>query len=179
MHVMATNETATGGTTVSAQMLGNGAILLLTYSGMPGNHPAVYGNTAFLWQTMGLGGIPYNTAPLQTQQIPTNTQAGDIAFKNLPVRKQPYIIGYSVGLEIANICSSVSIAADGATSAFQTSVHVLNVTSQMVSVAYNTPPGNLPVRAGQWIGLWQGPRRPTLLRPLRLFRSTATTLQDP
>jgi hypothetical protein len=154
MHIMATNETAAG-TTVSAQLLGNGDILL-KYSGMPGNHPGAFGNMAFLWQ-FGLKGIPYGTAPLQAQPIQNNTQAGEILFKTLPVQKQPYIIGYAVGLAVATVCSSVSIAADGTTSAFQTSVNVLNGTSQMVSVAYNTPPGNQPERSGQWIGLWQGP----------------------
>jgi hypothetical protein len=79
---------------------------------------------------------------------------------------QPYTIGYAVGPEVTNICSWVSIAPNGSTSTFQTSVQVVNVSRQMVVVQYETPAGNQPPVYRQWIGLWQGPEPSYTIPPI-------------
>lgn len=150
---MAMGETKTAGITVSAEIIGSSDIIL-NYSGLPGNLPANYGNTAYLWQSEM---IPYNMPPLQAQSIPSNTQAGSVDISNLQLRMVPYIIGYAVGPETGNICSWVSIAADGANSTFETSLQLVEVTPQLLAVRYVTPDGNQPALYGQSIGLWQGP----------------------
>jgi hypothetical protein len=150
---MALSETKTAGTTVSAQIVGSSDIIL-NYSGLPGNLPAAYGNTAYLWQSKW---IPYDYPPLQEQAIPTNTQAGSVDIGNLQLQRLPYIVGYAVGPETSSICSWVSIAADDTSSTFQTSLQLVEVTAQLVAVRYETPDGNQPALYAQSIGLWQGP----------------------
>jgi hypothetical protein len=107
------------------------SIMILKHSCLLGNQPNSYGNTAFLWQAPF---IPYGMPPLATQAIPGNVQNGSVAISNLQLQMVPYIVGYAVGPAVENICSSVSIAADGSTSAFQTSIKVVEVTAQMVAV---------------------------------------------
>jgi hypothetical protein len=153
MQPMALNATNTAVTTVSAQIVGSSDIILY-YNGLPGNQPANYGNTAYLWQSER---IPYNIPPLQQQAILTDTQSGSVGIGNLQLQRVPYIIGYAVGPETANICSWVSIAADRTSSTFETSLEVIDVTSQLVAVRYATPDGNQPALSGQSISLWMGP----------------------
>ncbi|HEV7600345.1 MAG TPA: hypothetical protein VGO49_08800 [Bradyrhizobium sp.] len=95
------NETKTAGITVNAKIVGSNDIIL-NYNSLNGNLPASYGNPAYLRQSEW---IPYNMPPLRAQSIPSNTQAGSVDIGNLQIQRVPYIIGYAVGPEIANICS--------------------------------------------------------------------------
>jgi hypothetical protein len=131
---------------------------------MPGNQPADYGNTAFLWGEPEI--VPYGTPPLAAQPIPTNLENGVVDLGNLQLQERTYTVGYAVGPEVKNTCSWVSIAIDGTTSTFQTSVQVVYVAQQMVAVQYETPAGNQPPVYGQWIGLWEGPSASHTIPPV-------------
>jgi hypothetical protein len=170
---MATNQT-TAGTTVSAEAVSANNILL-KFAGMPGNQPASYSNTVFLWQEPQI--IPYAMPPLASQVIPTNNENGEVVLANLQLQMQPYTVGYAVGPEVTNVCSWVSIAPDGATTTFQTSLQVVAVSLQMVVVQYETPAGCQPGVYGHWIGLWQGPSASHTIPPIASVQIGANNSQ--
>jgi hypothetical protein len=149
-------STSSVGTTVSAAAI-SGTDILLSYLTMPGNQPSTYANTAFIWQSDS--SIPYNTAPLSSQSVPTNTQNGSMDFGGLAVQSKAYTIGYAVGPNVSNICSWVSIpAGTGPNTTFQSSVWTTpdGILPDIVLVHYDTPVGNQPQTNSQWIGIWQG-----------------------
>jgi hypothetical protein len=135
----------------------------VAYNTMPGNQPNTYGNYVAIWQNSD--SIPWNTDPLQTQQIVSNTQAGDMIFSGLNITVNSYIIGYGVGPQLTgtgvqkqgNICSTVFVPAvgGGAPTQFLPSIQVLSIGANSVAVSFNLPSGILPQSNGAWIGLWR------------------------
>ncbi|MET3132786.1 hypothetical protein AAKU55_003066 [Oxalobacteraceae bacterium GrIS 1.11] len=158
--------TTSAGTTVNAPSV-SATDILLTYTTLPGNQPSSYSNTVFIWQNPD--GIPYNQTPQASQAVPTNTQNGSMDFDDLQVQNKAYTIGYATGPNVSNICSWVSIPAGmGPNTTFQTSLSVPpnGIQPDVVLVAYDTPVGNQPQTAGQWIGIWQGSAPSYTVAPL-------------
>ncbi|HEV7878565.1 hypothetical protein [Bradyrhizobium sp.] len=161
---MAVDQTTTAGTSVTAVAV-TANNLLLEFVGMPGNQPASYDNTVFLWQEPQI--IPYAMPPLASQAIPINAESGTVDIGNLELVMQPYTAGYAVGPEVTNVCSWVSIAPDGTvTTTFQTSLQLFSLSAQMVSVQYETPAGCQPRAYGHWIGFWEGPSASHIIPPI-------------
>lgn len=126
-----------------------------TYNTLPGNQPNTYGNALFLWQSNNQ--IPYNTTPLATFKIPGDEQDGSFVFPNLQIQLKSYILGYSVGPYIQQICSTAYIPASGTDfPTFQTNLDVTNISSDSAIVNYQTPDGYQPQTNENWIGLWKG-----------------------
>lgn len=156
VSILSLVTTTSSGTTVNAPSV-TGTDILLNYITLPGNQPSSYANTVFIWQNPD--GIPYNEQPLSSQAVPTNTQSGSMDFSGLQVQAKAYTIGYATGPNVSNICSWVSIPAGmGPNTTFQTSISVPpnGIQPDVVLVSYDTPVGNQPQTAGQWLGIWQG-----------------------
>lgn len=124
-----------------------------TYDTISGNQPNTYANTLFLWQNTNA--IPYNQAPLASFSVPGNTQMGSFAFSGISVQAWPYIIGYAVGPNPAQICSTAYIPATGSAYVyFQTSLDI-SVLPDSVIISYATPANNTPQTNGNWVGIWE------------------------
>lgn len=134
----------------------------VAYNTMPGNQPNSYGNYVGIWQNMD--SIPWNTEPLQTQQIVSNTPTGDMIFGGLNITVNSYIIGYAVSPELSgsgmqkqgNICATTFIPPIGGTaSQFSPSMQVLSIGANSVAVGFDLPSGVQPQSNGAWIGIWR------------------------
>ena len=141
----------------------------LSYDTMPGNAPADYGNFVAIWQNQNQ--IPWNLEPLHTKQILSDSQAGSISFDGLNVTDNSYIIGYGVGPEIGNICSTVFIPAGkfDPTKAqlFQTSVSTVYVGTTSLTFKFQTPTGYTPKTNENWAGIWRGATVPYIGDPIK------------
>ena len=137
------------------------------YDTMPGNQPNTYGNFLAIWQNYD--SIPWNTEPLKTFPIPTNTPSGSAAFTGLNVNNNSYIIGYAVGPTLTatgnaqkygNICATAFIPAASATgdqgTIFTPSISNFNIGSTSVSFQFELPDGILPQSDGAWAAIWKG-----------------------
>ncbi|MFC6296597.1 hypothetical protein GNF76_08245 [Pseudomonas sp. CCM 7893] len=154
------------GTTVDAPSV-TGTDIIVVYNTMPGNQPSTCSNTVFLYQADAA--IPYNQKPQASQAVPTNSQSGSMDFSGLQVQNKPYIIGYATGPDVTQICSWVLVPAGmGPNTTFQTSISVPpgGIQPDVVLVSYDTPVGNQPQSAGQWLGIWQGSAPSYTVTPL-------------
>jgi hypothetical protein len=135
------------------------------YSTMPGNQPNTYGNFLSIWQNSA--SIPWNTDPIRTIPVPTNTPSGSATFDKLTVNNNDYIIGYSTGPTLnpignvqkyGNICSSAYIpqASTGESTIFTPGITAIKVGSTSVSFEFDLPDGLLPQSNGAWAALWRG-----------------------
>jgi hypothetical protein len=134
------------------------SLIVYSYNTLSGNQPSTYGNTAFLWQNGPF--LPYNQTPLASQPVSGNSQSGSVNFSNLQIQNKDYIVGYSVGPNVQNICSWAYIPPGGSPGnslAFQTMISMASIATDGVVVNYETPDGNAPQSGSQWIGIWQGP----------------------
>ena len=140
----------------------------ISYGTLPGNQPNSYGNYVAIWQNTN--SIPWNTEPMQTQAITTNTQSGSTNFHGLDLTKQSYIIGYAVGPELTddsrqeqgNICSTAYVPEQSKKDnledsyvLFQPSLRVIFIGTNSLAVDYSLPSGVEPMSNGAWIGLWR------------------------
>lgn len=138
-------------------------LINLSYKGMPGNQPNTYGNYVAIWQNSD--SIPWNTDPLQTQQVVSNTPDGDMVFSGLNLTVNSYIVGYGVGPQLSgtgvqkqgNICATAFVPpiGGGPSTVFVPSLQVLYIGANSISVGYSLPSGILPQTNGAWIGLWR------------------------
>lgn len=141
-------------------------LIAINYSTILGNQPNSYGNYVALWQA---NSIPWNTTPLMTQKIDTNTQSGSMIFTGLSVTTLDYIIGYAVGPTLAgsnqqqhgNICSTAYIPAQKSpgNNTYPTttpSLRIVFVDSNSVSVDYTLPANITPQSNGAWACIWRG-----------------------
>jgi hypothetical protein len=148
--------------------------IILTYNTVPDNRPNTYGNFVAIWQNQNQ--IPYNQDPLSKQNIPNDTQKGDMAFDGLSVTENDYIIGYAVGpvktdsQTYGNVCSTAFIPS-GAISdpslikLFSTSLLLKYVGSNTVSFQYSAPANYQPATNKAWAGLWRGASVPYTTPP--------------
>lgn len=125
------------------------------YDTLPGNQPNTYGNCVFIWQNQNQ--IPYNQQPLDNYAIAGNTQNGSFSFGDLEVQTKSYIVGFAVGPNVSQICSTAFVPAAGSSwQYFQTTLGVDYIGTDSLSVSYGTPTGNAPQTNQNWVGLWQG-----------------------
>ncbi|SFW76479.1 hypothetical protein [Chitinophaga sancti] len=137
------------------------------FNTMPGNQPNTYGNFIAIWQNSNA--IPWNTEPLKTFPIPSNTQSGSASFTGLNVTNNSYIVGYAVGQVLnatgniqkyGNVCSSAFIPAassgEGVGTIFTPSISGINVGTTSVSFQFDLPDGLLPQTNGAWAAIWKG-----------------------
>jgi hypothetical protein len=150
-------QTATSqATTITASYIGPN-LIVYNYSGLSGNQPTTYGNTAFLWQNGPF--IPWGVTPLASQPVSGNTPSGSVVFTSLAIQNKDYIVGYAVGPNVTNICSWAYIPPGGGVSdaySFQTTLLVVSVTTDAVILQYAVPDGDNPQANGHWVGVFQG-----------------------
>jgi len=150
--------------TTSATSISIGAVVgdfvVVAYKGIPGNQPNTYGNYLAIWQGSD---IPWNTAPLATQTIVSNTPDGSVTFP-VAIGTNSYIVGYAVSPQLTapkqldgNVCASAVIPPSGGQTPppFTPSLMVTYVSSDAVAVQFSLPAGCLPQTNGAWIGLWE------------------------
>ena len=137
----------------------------VNYATMPGNQPNTYGNFLAIWQNSN--SIPWNTEPLKTFPVPTNTPNGSATFTGLSINNNSYIIGYAVSPTLAttgaiqkygNICSTafVPAASTGNGTIFTPGISGIQVGSTSVSFMFTLPDGIMPTTNGAWAALWRG-----------------------
>ncbi|SFD59869.1 hypothetical protein SAMN05518672_102554 [Chitinophaga sp. CF118] len=135
------------------------------YDTMPGNQPNTYGNFLAIWQNYDT--IPWNTEPLKTFPVPTNTPSGSASFTGLNVNNNSYIIGYAVGSilngsvqKYGNICATAFIPAASSNgdqgTIFTPSISNFNIGSTSVSFQFELPDGITPQTNGAWAAIWKG-----------------------
>ncbi|MGS2763401.1 hypothetical protein [Sinomicrobium sp. M5D2P9] len=133
----------------------------ISYTNLPGCQPNSNGHFVAIWQNTN--SIPWNTPPLKTQPIDTNTPAGSMNFTGLTVTKDTYIIGYSVGPTLSvgqkygNICSSVYIPDTTSSDQidFASGLSLIHVGSTSVAFGYKLPDNITPQSNKAWCGLWR------------------------
>jgi hypothetical protein len=159
LNVSSASSVATGITIdfVTADSIG------ISYTTIPGNQPNTYGNFIALWQNSDPS-IPWNTAPLATYAVPTNTPNGAFVFTGLNVTTLSYVIGFSVGPVLSgnaqkngNICASAFIPGSNSPtpSVFNPTLTLVYDGPYALAVGYALPNGILPQSNGAWIGLWR------------------------
>jgi len=134
------------------------------YRTMPGNQPNTYGNFLAIWQNSN--SIPWNTEPLKTFPIPTNSPNGSASFTGLSVGANSYIIGYSTGpvltptgnvQKYGNICATAYIPSPNQDDViFTPAISGIKTGISSVSFQFDLPDGILPQTNGAWAGLWRG-----------------------
>jgi hypothetical protein len=89
--------------------------------------------------------------------IGQNAEQGTLVISGLTVTRSSYIVGYSVGPDITDICCSSLISTGGLLGAPSVvSISLENLGSTSLSIHYQTLSGYLPQQYGNWIGLWKG-----------------------
>lgn len=155
-------------TVVSLEGSPTGTTIPVAYNTMPGNQPADYGNTLFLWQSAE-NTIPWASKPQKSQSISTNTQTGSAVFNDLNVTTNAYIIGYAVGPDKTQICASVYVPAIGGSAAEIKEALAVAVAqgnqdcvsvqafpgSTSVQVNYHTLDSYEPAANKNWVGIWE------------------------
>jgi hypothetical protein len=128
------------------------------YETMPGNRPATYGDTVFLWATSEQR-IPVEQPPLATQRAPNNEPGGCGTFDGLNPMNDSYLLGFGVGPEVRNVCATILVPAQtvgGAPTICLPGVQVTMWGSSGVGFQFHMPPGSQPEANGDWAGLWEG-----------------------
>lgn len=140
-------------------------VIGVSYNTLAGNMPNTYGNFVAIWQNHN--SIPWNQEPLKTQPIATNTQAGSLAFLDLPpITNNSYIIGYAVGpvksdaLKFGNVCSTAFVPASSDSGEtvyqyFQSSLVLQHIGSTSLAIQFNLPDGYQAATNKSWLGLWR------------------------
>ncbi|HEX6370286.1 MAG TPA: hypothetical protein VF006_15305 [Longimicrobium sp.] len=145
------------------------------YTTVPGNQPASYGDTVFLWQTPGPM-VPGPMVPLATQKVAGNTSSGSGTFTNVNVSSTlPYLVAYAVGPEVSNIAATVFIPAGGTGVPFAPALSVTTVRPDGVGYQYAVAVGMQPQQDGDWVGIWQGAGTPSLFAVPPLAWAAAST----
>ncbi len=170
----ASNTTMLSAVSISADTIN------LSYNTMPDNRPNTYGNFVAIWQNANQ--IPYNQAPLFSQQISKDTQRGSVAFTDLTIAKNDYIIGYSVGpvrteeQTYGNVCATVYVplGSDGDNTPFWPSVQIKSVLPDSLVVGYKVPSGNIPGTNKAWLALWRSETTSYTQPPLAAVPITST-----
>jgi len=146
----------------------SGDQIVVSFDTIPNNQPSTYGNYIAIWQNTDQ--IPWSQAPLNTQPIDGNTQAGDMTFGNLDVTNNSYIIGYAVGPQNdsgsgqldANMVASVYVPAASDTSSGtnypqnSSSLTIAYVGTNTVSFGWEMLQGFLAQSNKSWAGIWRG-----------------------
>ncbi|CAM3224102.1 hypothetical protein [Burkholderia ubonensis] len=145
-----------------------GTTIPVAYNTMPGNQPAEYGNTLFIWQAGNA--VPWNSPPEGKQSISSNSQDGSDTFRDLSVTTLSYIIGYAVGPDKTQVCASVFVPAVGGSDAaqIQKAIDIALAQGNQASVAvqafpgatsvqvnYTTLDGYPPGANNNWVGIWE------------------------
>ncbi len=128
-------------------------LIAFGYDTPPGNQPATYGNTVFLWQTASPALPP--TTPLASARIAGNLPTGSGAI-HAQVTQQGYLLGYATGPDTCNVCATAFIAPGGQVNQESPDITPASVTPTLVVFAYTLPAGVRPAACGHWVGLWQG-----------------------
>jgi hypothetical protein len=130
--------------------------LEIVYNSLPANQPKTFKNFVAVWEaTM----IPWNEEPLKKIYIENDSERGSLSINGLIITNNGYIVGYGVGPDITTICcSAVLKPIESLQIVFPTnvSIEIIELTMNMLKIKYNTLPGYLPKKYGNWIGVWKG-----------------------
>ena len=128
--------------------------VIAKYQSLSGNKPATYGNSVALWESLS---PDPSTTPLVTVDIPTNDQIGE-AFFDYGLGPTDYCVTYQLGSSPQTMCAlaQISYASPAAIIPLYVSIEILSVTTETISVQYDTLPGYLPATYKNWIGIWPG-----------------------
>ena len=141
----------------------------LDYSGLSGNKPNQFGNTAFVWQSENL--VPFDATPNGQQVAIDDSKDGQIPVE-LAVQTKNYLVAYAVGGDVKSICSYVTLYPDGTTSDFFHSTISLmgEVTTDLARVRYAVPPGSLPNTWRHSLALWESAAPSYTVPPKKTWR---------
>jgi hypothetical protein len=132
----------------------SGTTVDLSYRGLPANQPESYRNFVAIWQSTV---VPWRVPPLKQVFIPDNAESGTLVMDGLQITNSNYILAYSVGPALSDICASAVLGIGGQlgrTDAVAVSLNGVGTTS--LSVHYVTLSGYLPATNQNRIGLWTG-----------------------
>lgn len=155
-----------------------GTTVSIEYDTLSGNMPNSYGNFVALWQNSD--NIPWNQQePLKKQSVPGNTKDGSFVFTDLALTTNSYIIGYSVGADLGNICSTVFIpAASDQYKVFYPSIEIVYRGTDSVVVSYKLPIGSTPKTYKHWLGMWEGIAASYSTPPIKFQQITNENADD-
>ncbi|SFW76484.1 hypothetical protein [Chitinophaga sancti] len=132
----------------------DGDTVTVNYKGLPGNQPQTYKNFVAIWEASM---IPWTVPPLAMAEIGQNNEQGSMTISGVTITRSAYIVGYSVGPDISNICCSSVISIGGLLAApTQTSISLNYIGINSLSIHYQTLGGYQPMKYNNWIGLWKG-----------------------
>jgi hypothetical protein len=156
----------------------SGTIVSIEYDTLSGNMPNSYGNSVTLWQNSNT--IPWNQKhPLKTQSIPGDTKDGSFEFTGLELTENSYIIGYSVGTDVGNICSTIFIPQNSSECiVFNPSVDIFYRGTDSIIVSYKLPTGSTPKTYKHWLGMWEGVAASYSTPPIKFQQITNENADD-
>ncbi|NNA55330.1 MULTISPECIES: hypothetical protein [Pseudomonas] len=132
------------------------------YDSLPANRPLSNENFVAIWASSV---IPWQAEPLARITIPQNSESGTVVLSGVSIGRLSYVLGYGTGPNVSNIAASALISASGPEPApHYIQIAISNVTTNTLSVNYQTLNGYLPHTYGNWVGLWRGymsPYNPT------------------
>jgi hypothetical protein len=128
--------------------------IVFQYATPPGNQPATYGNTVFLWQTSGAV-VPIGVTPLASARIAGNQPNGS-GVVNARLMALPYLLAYATGPRVENVCAVVLIPVSGPTQGQAPAITVEAFGATWLTYGYSLPAGTQPASDGHWVGIWRG-----------------------
>ena len=148
----------------------------LKYNTLSGNQPYTNENTVKIWESSV---IPWGTDPLTSERVPQDGQSGTMVLGGVVITDNPYIIGYAVGEDVSEICTTAAISAGGLRDPTDyVYLSVASISETSLTLNYYTLYGYLPKAYGNWIGLWEGYASPFLApRPLAKTRVRSNSNQ--
>lgn len=141
----------------------NGTTVTIEYSTLPGNKPALYGNTVWLWagSVIPFSGPPPD--PVDAKPLSLDENVGSISLTGDIVRKE-YIAGYSVNGTTAAVCTSATVQppsfAELLLAPTWVTLSIYSVTTAELVIKYETLRGYKPRTYGNWLGLYKGDTLP-------------------
>ncbi|MDQ7981741.1 hypothetical protein QYH69_31445 [Paraburkholderia sp. SARCC-3016] len=136
----------------------SGTTVDVSYAGLPGNQPKLYGDFVALWENSV---VPWTIAAAARLGIPTDAEIGTLVLTGVSVSTTPYTVGYAVGPKVDDVCASALLAADGSTGVVDAvTLQLASIGTTSLTFRYHTLSGYLPATAGNWVGLWRGRASP-------------------
>ncbi|OEJ99123.1 hypothetical protein A8C32_08080 [Flavivirga aquatica] len=138
----------------------SGNTLSVNYKTLPANQAGKLQNKLWIWRASE---VPWQYPPMKEQLLQEDaTQSGSYVLENLKIAiSTEYIVCYSVGPEVTQICTCATLSVNKDTINKQwVEISLLNISRNSISFSYKTLKGYLPKTYQNWFGLWEGQASP-------------------
>lgn len=132
----------------------SGDMITISYKTLEGNNPFLNKNWIAIWQGSQ---IHYHEKPLRKILLKNTKQDGDIVFDSLQISNLKYTVGFGASDDISRASSTLFFSKKKYNGIpFSSSLKIIDIGSNFVVIAFETPLGNSPLINKNWVAIWQG-----------------------